>query len=148
MSKSKPYNTDQNDQEDSTVIEKEQKKLVDSFKKFLNKNPKRTFVWMVGILIFCIIANVLYSVFYTPKIVDPSEALKDSKISADPITQGLGKIVQAGASLNETMAIKEQINILLDKDSLSRQDSVKLLSLFQELEYINKKLLPIQKPKK
>ena len=145
MSKNSPYNTEQ-DNKDIPVVK--ENSLVTPITEFLQKKPEKIWGWMVAILILCIIGNILYSVFYHPKQISTEEALQNTEISIDPITEGLGKMVQAGTSINDAMSLKKDIDIILSKDSLSHQDSVQLLVLFQQLESINKKLLPVQNPKK
>lgn len=143
MSKNSPYNTEQDSKDIPDVKENS---VGNPIAEFLQKKPEKIWGLMVAILILCIIGNILYSVFYTPKQISTEEALQNTQISVDPITEGIGKMVQAGTSINDAMSLKKDIDIILSKDSLSHQDSVQLLVLFQQLESINKKLLPVQNP--
>lgn len=110
----------------------------------LQRNPKKTFIWMVGLLAFSIIANVLWAVLYKP---EPPPKVKESPIlTLDPLSTGIGKIIQTSSSLNETYKIKEEIDKILAKPTLERQDSIKLLAMFEQLADINRKLSPITNP--
>lgn len=121
-------------------------KVKASFLSRLEANPEKTIKWMFALIAFSIIANVLYYTFRKP---DPTITKKEEPIlSIDPLSTGIGKIVQAGSSLNETYRIKDDIDKLLSKDSLTGQDSIKLLALFEQLNDINRKLSPISKPTK
>lgn len=146
MSKNNHYNTEQYAEINSVKDDEEKLAVQKSAISFLERSPKRSFIWMIAILIISILLNVLYSVFVVPEEIDMVKAIDKAQLSVDPITQGLGRIIQVSSSLNETIAIKEKINDLMNNDTLSNQDSVKLLVMFEQLEQINKKLLPTKKP--
>lgn len=142
MSKNKHYNSEHGN--DISDLKDDNKPS--SLELFIKQKPEKIWIGMVVIIILSIIGNVLYSVFYTPKEISTEEALRNTEISIDPISEGFGKMVQAGASINNAMSIKKDIDIILNKDTLSHQDSVQLLILFEQLESINKKFIPAQKP--
>jgi len=112
----------------------------------LERNPKRTFLFMVGILGGSIVGNVLYAVLKEPE-KRPEMNVSAAPFTLDPLSQGIGGIVRAGSSMTEAMQIKEDINELLGKETLTEQDSVKLLVAFERLEQINRSLLPHHKDK-
>lgn len=128
MSQSKLYN-DKGDEQGSSA-----------FYSFLEKNPKRTLIWMVLIMAISIIGVTAYSILKKPierKPISVSAPITD-------VTQGLGQIINSGMSVADAMKIEKKIGHLLEKDSLSKADSLLLLDALKELESVQKKLNPKQ----
>lgn len=54
------------------------------------------------------------------------------------IGNGLGQILDAGQALKEVLELNRQIGRILDKDSLDAQDTIKVRTALDRLEYLQK----------
>lgn len=142
MSKNNHYKAgipSDNDQENKREQEAPFVDIKEGIINRLEKNPRKTFSWMVGILAFCIVANILWAVLKTPEVPQKKQS---TSLTPPPISNGFGELVNAGTTLNHSMTLKGEIEGLLNKENLTRQDSIKLLSLFEQLDELNRKLSP------
>lgn len=135
-------------------MEKEEVKKDDSvgfLKTFLaeklERNPKETLKIMIIAMVVSIVGVVLYNVFVPVTPMKPISNISGLSAVGDPLTQGIGDLINAGSAVKESYELEGKINKLLTKEVLTRQDSLSLLELFEELKDLNERVKPkLNKP--
>lgn len=141
MSKSNHYNELEQVEQNNPVQDEAQNDVSNPIINYLERHPKKIFLIMVAILCVSIVGTVLFSILKKPD-ERPELSTTTESFTLDPLAQGLGGIVKAGTSMSEAMQLKDEIQVILSKKTLTRKDSIQLLSAFERLERINKSLLP------
>lgn len=93
---------------------------------------------------YIMVAVIVLSVAWA---IISKHALKSSYKRPQPVYNGspsnslsnsFNGVVSSAMNLVEIMEIKSSIDSLMDKDSLTGADSVRLISAFQQLEFLNR----------
>lgn len=98
------------------------------------KYPKHIFFIMLGTML---ISGILAFTVMRVKKDEPAQFLAGTSA---PITQGLGQILGAGQALNKVLDLQNQINIVLQKDTLTGADSLIVKDAIDQLEKIHRQL--------
>lgn len=106
----------------------------EKFKNFINTNPKRVFYGMLIIIAVSLVFAIYQHVTYEPPVIDRENLNLGSGI--DPLTRGVNGIFDATNAIAKVKEIEEEINELLSKESLTRNDSLYIISKYEELEKI------------
>lgn len=144
MSKNNHYNELEQVDQNNPVQNESQENISNPIVDYLERHPKKVFLTMVAILGISIAGSILYSIFKKTE-QRPELSTTTESFTLDPLSQGLGGIVKAGTSMSEAMQLKDEIQIILSKKTMTRKDSIQLLSAFERLERINKSLIPNNK---
>lgn len=116
--------------------------LGSKIKARLEKNPKKTYYWMVAIIIVSIVIVTIKTVLQAP-VKNPLNSYSEKKLNIkDQVMEssGVGNIVDLGSAYFELKDLEKEIEGLLNKEKLTHQDSLKLLQAFETLNRINKKV--------
>ena len=102
-----------------------------AFLAFLQRRPKLVF----GCMILLMLSSMILS-FY---VLRPAPNLKGKQqISAGrPIGNGFSEILRHGDALRQTIAIKQEIEQMLAKDSLSGADSLRMSLAIDQLKRLS-----------
>lgn len=111
--------------------------------KFLERNPKRTFMLMVAILVLSIIGMTAYHLLKKP--YERKELELKTSLPIDPLAKGFSELMSTGGAVSEVLKLEREITQLTEKDSLTKTDSIALLDALNKLEAIQKKLNPTKK---
>ena len=106
---------------------------------FLRAYPRPIFLFMLVMIIGSFILS--FTVFREKKpgsvlpvkLNSANQALKSS-------TPGFDQILQAGAALKETIALKAEVENILSKKELGAEDSLKLAQALDRLEHLKKSI--------
>ena len=109
-------------------------RLGNQVRYFCEKYPKQIFFTM---LVAMLISGILAFTVMRVKKDETSQLLAGS---AAPITQGLGQILGAGHALKEVLDLQNEINMVLQKDTLTRADSLIVKDAIGQLEKIHRQL--------
>jgi len=101
------------------------------------KHPRQVF----GLMITCILISAVLAFTVMRKKPERFAALKFPAGSSSP------SILQTGNMLRDVLALQNQINTILHKDSLNAADSLSLRQAFRQLEIIQSQINPKQKLK-
>lgn len=100
---------------------------------FVREKPKLLFMIMVVTIIASIILTAILEV--TEK---PADKKRLSPVSG--LTRDFSEMSGSVFTISEVISLKKEISQLLEKDSLSHTDSLRMLEAFQKLEKLNRKL--------
>jgi hypothetical protein len=118
-----------------TEIRKEFAVYIDSMSRkivyFLKKNPDLTYTMMLLFLGTSIILS--FTVFRNK---DPRPEVS-ANVIVSPITNGFSRILETGAALKESIKLKEQIELLIAKDTLTKADSLFLGKAIDRLHQLS-----------
>lgn len=110
------------------------KKLGDKIVTWANEHKKATFGIIITFLSVCTLIILIDS---TIKITRPKKDFENPKIAMDSLkstisdpTKKLGQQVDDYFNLKQ---YQEEVNKLLDKDTLTHQDSVRLMNIYDEI---------------
>jgi hypothetical protein len=111
-------------------------KAGNGLKKILQQYPKQIYA---GMLILMLTSAVIS---FTIGKNEPakSQLLKTSTKRMKPVRDGFGGILETGKALRQTLALKDEIEVMLSKDTLTSTDSLRLEKALDELQIINKSL--------
>ncbi|MFN0293567.1 hypothetical protein [Pedobacter helvus] len=98
------------------------------------KYPKQIFLIMLGSML---ISGILAFTVMRVKKDEPAQLLTGT---AAPITQSLGQILGAGQALKKVLDLQNEINIVLQKDTLTSADSLIVKNAIGQLEKIHRQL--------
>ena len=112
--------------------------MASRIRDFVREKPKLIFKFMVGFIIFCIMLTTTLELSREP-------AERKRPQPRPGISQGFSGVTGGITSLMDVMQLKKEIASLLEKDTLSHTDSLKLLEAFERLEKINKQLNRLKK---
>jgi hypothetical protein len=87
----------------------------------LKKYPKPAFALMILFMLGSMVLS-----FTVLRNIEKKEAGQPVKSLGAPVQNGFSQIMQKGAALQESIAIKRQIEALISKDSLTGPDSIRL----------------------
>ena len=91
-----------------------------------NRNPK--FLYAIMVLSILVSIGLSLTVFRRPSPV------KKMRITVAPVSDGYDKIMALGSAIKQTITIKKQVDSLLTKKSLSKQDSLALENDLDQLQ--------------
>lgn len=113
----------------------------------LEKNPRETLKLMIITIVVSVVGVVLYNIFVPVEPMKPISNISGVSSVGDPLSQGIGDLINAGSAVKESYELEGKINKLLTKEVLTRQDSLSLLQLFEELKDLNERVKPkLNKP--
>jgi Mg2+/citrate symporter len=107
-------------------------------KAFIGEKPKLLFRVMVVTIIASVILTTTLEV--TEK---PAEKKRFAPVSR--VSHGFTGVVGNVSTLSDAISLKSEISLLMEKDTLSHADSLRLLEAFQKLEKLNRNLNPDKK---
>ncbi|MGV8135051.1 MAG: hypothetical protein AB2L20_07545 [Mangrovibacterium sp.] len=107
--------------------------MVFRIRDFVREKPKLIFKLMVGFIVFSILLTTALELSR-----EPAERKRPQPRAG--LSEGFSGVTGGITSLMDVMQLKKEIASLLEKDSLSHADSLKLLEAFERLEMINKQL--------
>ena len=103
----------------------------------MDRYPKFLFGAMTGLMVVSLALS--FTSFRLREV--PLKLKPIAKISQpQPISDGFSKIIQAGAALKETIALKKLVDSITTKPTLSKADSAALENALDRLQQINKPL--------
>ena len=113
----------------------------------LTRYPKSIFGIMVGLILASFILsltifNVDGNIDHPPKkgLVNSTDSTPSKlNISAD---DGLNSIIETTGNLKETIKLKQQINSIIAKKKLTKQDSLELQEALNQLQELNRQINP------
>ena len=103
---------------------------------FMKRHPKPVFALMIGCMAFSMVFS--FTVFRNKEDIKPGPVITGTA----PVRDGLGAIMRQGSVLRRSMLLKDQIENLITKDSLSHADSLQLSRSIHELQEISIYLNP------
>lgn len=106
--------------------------MIEKIVEFIKEKPKRVFYIMVLVII-------LNSIFAVVKHVTrkPAEPIKvEHPTGIDPLMKGVTGIMDISSHLKNVKSLENEILRILDKDSLTRQDSLRIIELGEEIENV------------
>jgi hypothetical protein len=112
--------------------------MVSRIRDFVREKPRLIFKFMVGFIVFSILLTTTLEL-----TLEPAERKRPQPHAN--ISQGFSGVTGGITSLLDIMQLKKEIASLLEKDTLSHADSLKLLEAFERLEMINKQLNSLKK---
>jgi len=98
---------------------------------FLTKHPDLTYFMM---LLFLGASMILSFTVFRNKEPKPEVS---SNVIVSPISNGFSRILETGAALKESIQLKEQIEFLIAKDTLSKADSLFLGKAIDRLHQLS-----------
>ena len=107
-------------------------------KTLIGEKPKLLFRVMVVTIIASVILTTTLEV--TEKPVEKKRFTSVARVS-----HGFTGVVGNVSTLSDAISLKSEISLLLEKDTLSHADSLRLLEAFQKLEKLNRNLNPDKK---
>jgi|GEM_PF-5667599 len=99
---------------------------------YFRQRPRSTYIMMVVLMMGSAIAA-----FTILRAGPRSNGIPVSTLGSS-IGNGLGQILDAGQALKEVLELNRQIGRILDKDSLDAQDTIKVRTALDRLEYLQK----------
>jgi protein-S-isoprenylcysteine O-methyltransferase Ste14 len=99
----------------------------------LRKFPKSSF----GLMIFLMLASMIFSFVVFRQALPKSSAVKVPSAVVVPVQDGFGQILKQSEALRRTIAIKQEIEVMLARDSLSPADSLRLTAAIDELQRLS-----------
>jgi hypothetical protein len=117
------------------------------FKPYFGKFRKgvKTIADQYPKFLFCMmVINIVLSVILSLTVLRPApEKKKTSDVSAvAPVSTGFDRILQAGATLRQTIRLKKQIDSLSRLPALTKADSAALLCDLDSLRHISLTIYP------
>lgn len=108
-------------------------KSISRINSFVREKPKLLFRIMV--------ATIIVSIILTTTL-EMTEKPPDKKRLAPVSGMNYGFSEMSGSvfTISEVISLKKEISLLLEKDTLSHTDSLRMLEAFQKLEKLNRKL--------
>ncbi|WP_312352572.1 hypothetical protein [Sphingobacterium siyangense] len=115
-------------------------KKIHTLKDGDTKSVQSAFYVMVAIVILSVAWTIVSETclkpdYKRPRAVSPVDAPAS-------LSNSFNGVISSATDLVEIMAIKSGIDSLINKDSLTRADSLHLLGAFQKLEFLNRKTNP------
>jgi hypothetical protein len=107
------------------------------FISFIDRYPN--FLFGAMIILMLVSFALSFTVFRLREIpvkIQPSVKVR----RPEPVSDGFDRILQAGAALKETIALKKLVDSITAKPTLSRADSTALENALDRLQQINKQL--------
>lgn len=110
---------------------------------YIRRNPKPVFQIMLVLIVVSFILS--FTVFrnngHSKIIPDTTAPALEAKEQAKGLaSKGFDQILQTGAAIKETIALKREIETIVAKQDLSAEDSVRLERALDRLEQLNKSL--------
>lgn len=109
-------------------------RLGNRIRHICEKYPNQIFFTMLGTML---ISGILAFTVMRVKKDEPAQLLAGT---AAPITQGLGQILGAGQALKKVLDLQNEINMVLQKDTLTSADSLIVKNAIGQLEKIHRQL--------
>jgi hypothetical protein len=104
----------------------------------LKRNPKLIFTAMVLLLVFS--AWLSFTLFRNPERAEKKKTISKDKM--DVIGDGFGQIRTTAAAIGQTIRLKQQIDSLSSKKTLSKRDSNILENDLDQLRRLNQNSKP------
>ncbi|HKG07287.1 MAG TPA: hypothetical protein VKB19_12545 [Pedobacter sp.] len=131
-------NPDKADQPPATVFSELRREfgryyhhLVNCSKALLKKYPKVAFAAMILLMLGSLVLS------FTDFRRKPVKTQRSASEVSMPLENGFGEILSKGASLQQMITLKQEIEILLAKDSLSHLDSLQLSGAIDTLHQLS-----------
>jgi len=99
----------------------------------LRKYPKSSF----GLMIVLMFASMIFSFVVFRQALPKSSGVKVPRAVVVPVQDGFGQILKQSEALRRTIAIKQEIEVMLARDSLSPADSLRLTAAIDELQRLS-----------
>ena len=116
-----------------SLNESSETKSFSRIKSLVREKPKLLFRIMVATIILSIILTTTLEV--TEK---PAEKKRFAPVSG--MSRDFSDMSGSVFTISEVISLKKEISQLLEKDTLSHADSLRMLEVFQKLEKLNRKL--------
>lgn len=115
------------------------RRLIDSFQK----NPKNAFYVMAAIMILSFVWNIAHYALPQKKeqLPPPEHSYKNQSLIGG-FSNEISNLTNTSAEIFSSMQIKKEIDALLNKDSLSREDSLTLMKAIERMEKLDTSLNP------
>lgn len=99
----------------------------------LRKYPKSSF----GLMILLMLASMIFSFVVFRQAAPKTTGARVSSAVIEPVQDGFGQILRQSEVLRRTIAIKQEIEVMLARDSLSPADSLRLTAAIDELQRLS-----------
>jgi len=99
----------------------------------INQKPKQALMVMILLLTLSIVANLLFDLTRgknRPKRPDTAPIGN----MTDPLNDGLGQLIQAGASIFELKELQKEVEAIAAKEKWTREDSLKFRSAYEKIK--------------
>lgn len=97
-------------------------------------------VLLLAAMLVCILFSAVLA--FTVMRVGKVEPMPSISKSTGTVKSGFSKILQTGSALQQVLDLQSQINTILQKDSLSANDSTAVKAALKKLELIQHQLNP------
>ena len=99
----------------------------------LRKYPKFSF----GLMILLMLASMIFSFVVFRQAAPKATVARVPGAVIAPVQDSFGQILRQGEALRRTIAIKQEIELMLARDSLSPADSLRLTAAIDELQRLS-----------
>jgi hypothetical protein len=110
----------------------------------LRQYPKHAYGAMLALMLVSLVLSFTVFRYREPVVItDPGSAAVKKKSPPgmlSPVSGSFEQILQTTSTLRQTLELKQQIDTLLTKGALTREDSIKLATSLDQLQHLQQSL--------
>jgi len=99
----------------------------------INQKPKQALMLMILLLTLSIIANLIFDLARGKNRPKQPDAAPIGNM-ADPLNDGFGQLIRAGASIFELKELQKEVESIAAKEKWTREDSLKFRSAYEKIK--------------